>query len=316
MAPNHEFRRDKTFQVELVIIELEKALHSKNDFIRHIIQEDLIMDIKTRSFVVKIVVVLTFLGMVAVNFLATSLPINGVTPDEVSDAYSNLFAPAGLTFSIWGLIYLLLLGFALFQFGLLDAKDNPADPALLVRTGVLFSISSLINMGWIFAWHYDQIGLSMILMALLLGSLIAINLLLRNKSLSLNAKILLKLPFSIYFGWITIATIANLTVLLVSLGWDGFGIPEQIWMILVLVAGLIIGTATMLKNHDTAYGLVIIWAYCGILLRHLSTDGFNGQYPEVYAVVIACLVLLVVAVANTRRFGKKDKIQKTDQSAK
>lgn len=212
--------------------------------------------------------------MITVNALANILPINGRNTGEVSDAYKNLFAPAGITFSIWGLIYLLLAGYTLYQLGIFHKENYNKNEELLNKIGIYFSISSIANVAWILTWHYDLIGLSMVLMLVILCCLILINQNLKKENyLSTRDNIFIRIPFSIYFGWITVATIANATTLLVSFDWKGFGISEPIWTIIILVVGMFIGIATILKNRDIAYGLVIIWAYFGIWIKqHQKVD--------------------------------------------
>lgn len=247
--------------------------------------------------VVKVFTTVTFLGMVAVNALAVILPINGVNPGQVSDAYPNLFAPAGLTFAIWGLIYLLLAGYTVYQLGFFQGYVYAVKKDLLQMIGIIFSVSSLANAAWIYAWHYDFIPLSMLLMIVILVCLIVINLTINKETLSMREKIFIRLPFSVYFGWITVAAIANATVLLVSQGWNGFGLPEPVWAITMIIVGMLIGAATTIRNRDAAYGLVLVWAYSGILIKHTSAAGFAGQYPAIIATVAVCIVLLLAAAA-------------------
>lgn len=250
---------------------------------------------KHKLLLIKILVGVTYLGMVVVNALANILPINGVTSAQVSDSYPNLFAPAGVTFSIWGLIYLLLAGYTLYQFGLFQSDRGKSKTALFEKIGIYFSITSLANMLWIFSWHYNIIGLSVVLMLVILFFLIKIVTLLSQQKFSLHDTLLIKTPFAVYFGWITVATIANITVFLVSLGWNGFGISEQIWMTLILLVGATIGIARTLKDKSVTYGLVLVWAYVGILIKHTSADGFNGQYVGVINTAAICVVLFLVA---------------------
>ncbi len=244
---------------------------------------------------VKVLVVLTFLGMVTVNSLANFLPINGQTTGEVSESYPNLFAPAGLAFIIWGLIYFLLAGYTLYQLGFFQERWPKNRAGLLNAVGLYFSVSSLANTGWIFAWHYNRIGLSMLLMAVILVCLIQIARAINGHELSLREYLFIKLPFSVYFGWITVATIANATTLLVSLGWDGFGLSEATWAVIIILTGLVIAVATMLRFRDIAYGLVVIWAYSGIILKHTSASGFANQYPGVIAAAAISIVVLIAA---------------------
>lgn len=241
----------------------------------------------------KLFVVLSFLAVVVVNALANALPINGVTTGGVSDSFPNLFAPAGLTFSIWGLIYLLLAGFVLFYTGVFrKAKSVVAE-----KVATLFILSSLANVAWIFSWHYGLIWLSVLLMLSLLVSLILIATRLRWLQLSVREFWFVRLPFSVYFGWITVATIANITVFLVSLGWGGFGLADSFWTVLILIVGALIGLWRSYLDKDVAYLLVFIWAYTGILLKHLRPTGFAGQYSGVIVTLIVCLVVFVVMAA-------------------
>jgi hypothetical protein len=248
---------------------------------------------------VKIAVAVTYLLMITVNALANVIPINGLTTGQVSDAYPNLFAPAGLTFGIWGVIYILLGMYTLYILGLFRGDQEKIKISLLIRTGLVFAISSVVNSLWIFAWHYRLIWLSMVLMIILLLCLIAIVLMIKAKhSLTFREQIFIRLPFSVYFGWITIATIANAAVFLVSLHWKGFGFSEPTWTIIMLIVGTLLGAYTMMDNNDLAYGLVIVWAYVGILIKHMSNTGFNGMYPEIIIVVYICLVALLLALTR------------------
>ncbi len=247
-----------------------------------------------KNITLKITAGVFYIAMVVVNFLANSLPINDRSTGEISDAYSNLFAPAGITFSIWGVIYLLLAGYVIYQFINKDQKKE----ILFERINPLFITTSIANIAWIFAWHYDYIGLSLIIMAVLLISLIKIANILRNEHFNLLEKLFIWAPFSIYFGWITVATIANVTVFLVSINWDGFGVAEHIWTVVILLVGALIGILKTLKDKNIAYGAVFIWAYSGILYKHLSPDGFNGEYQSIIITAITCLILFVFSIGR------------------
>lgn len=245
-----------------------------------------------KRMLLKIFVVITYVAMVVVNFLANGLPINNRSTGEISDAYPNLFAPAGLTFSIWGLIYLLLAGYVVHQF----IKSSQKNDELINKINPLFIATSIANISWIFSWHYDYIGLSVIIMAVLLILLIKIADILRPQKFSFIEKIFIWSPFSIYFGWITVAAIANVTVFLVSIGWDGFGIADYIWTSIVLLVGALIGILRIHKDRNITYGLVLVWAYLGILLKHQSASGFAGQYPNIAVTVIICVLLFIFSI--------------------
>jgi hypothetical protein len=258
------------------------------------------MDKSQPSVATKILTAAAFLIMIALNALANILPINGQTTGAVSDKYGNLFAPAGLTFSIWGLIYLLLAGYMFAQFGFLSRQKQEGSWPSLYKISLYFILSSLANAVWILAWHFEVLPVSMVLMLIILVCLIIIVQEIKDEKarepFTCRDEILLRLPFSVYFGWITVATIANATALLVSLDWNGFGLSESTWTVIILVIGMLIGLITMLRNKDIAYGLVLAWAYAGILIKHTSAaPGFDSQYLWIVGSVAACLVIFLAA---------------------
>jgi len=234
-----------------------------------------------------------FLGTVVVNGLSNALPLNGKTAGELSDQYPNLFVPAGLTFSIWGVIYILLAIFVVY--GLIVTAKNDSQKSLFIENiSVLFFISCLANMGWIFAWHYEIVPLSVVIMLILLATLITIYLRLRiGRSDSLNTeKYLVHLPFSIYLGWITIATIANITALLVYANWNAFGLGEPFWAITVIIVGIGITLSVLFTRKDIFYCLVVDWSLLGILLKRLADS------TPVQSVIITTIVGLVIITAG------------------
>ena len=265
------------------------------------------MKVQTARTPVKALVVATYVAMIAMNVLANVLPINGRTTGAVSDAYPNLFAPAGLTFAIWGVIYLLLGAHLLYQLGVLhgtNADLRVAETlgglprrAAMERVGVLFSVSSLVNVAWILSWHYDFILLSTVLLATMLVLLVLITRTIHGEELSPRDRVFVRLPFSVYFGWLTVATIANITVWLVSVRWDGFGIAASTWATVIIAVGAAIGTAVIVRDRDIAYGIVLIWAYLGIWIKHTSSSGFRSAYPAVSATALAGIAAFIVAGA-------------------
>ena len=181
----------------------------------------------------------------------------------------------------------MLAGYVVYQFVRSDREND----RFFNKINILFIATSLANVLWIFAWHYDYIGVSVIIMAALLILLIKIADLLRTKQFTGLEKLFISAPFHIYFGWITVAAIANVTVFLVSMGWTGFGIADFIWTSIILLVGALIGILRMRKDRSVIYGFVLIWAYIGILIKHISASGFDGQYPSIIATVVLCLVL-------------------------
>lgn|SRR5690554_1919044 len=212
-----------------------------------------------------------FIAMVIVNALANSLPIAGKTTGELSAQYPNLFVPAGFTFSIWGLIYLLLAAFVVYQAkGIFSSVKERM--TLLNRISWFFFLSSLLNIAWLFAWHYERILLSVIIMLLLLITLITIYLRLNIGVEKRNTaeKILVQIPFSIYLGWISIATIANITAFLTWSNWNRFGLSEGFWFLVMLAISTILALVVLYRRKDFFFILVVIWAYIGIFARHIT----------------------------------------------
>lgn len=251
---------------------------------------------------VRVLVTVTYLAMVAVNYLANALPLNGRRTGDVSAAYPSLFTPAGITFSVWGLIYLLLGAHVLYQWGLFrSGPETAAETALLDRIGLIFAASSVANTAWVFAWHYDLIPLSAILIVTILVCLALITSSIRRSQPTGRQRWFVSVPFSVYFGWTTVAVVANVTVLLVKVGWDGFGLPAAVWSAIMVLVAMTIGTLTLVRNRDAAYGLVLIWAFAGILLRQVSADGLDGRYPGIIVAVVVAVVTLTAATAWTMR---------------
>jgi len=238
---------------------------------------------------------LGYLGVVIVNALANILPINSKNTGEISDSYPNLFTPAGLTFSIWGLIYVLLAIFCIYQL-YLAFKGRDRGTAVLRNIGLLFLVSCAANMAWIFAWHYEMVGYSLLIMIILLVSLIYLYLRLQvgKTDTSNTEKYMIHLPFSIYLGWITIAAIANVTAFLVNLGWSGFGLSEQFWTVLVIAVGVAITLCFIFLRRDIFYGLVVDWALLGIMIKRMSDDSAADQW--VLMAVIAAIAIVTVGI--------------------
>lgn len=244
-------------------------------------------------------------AVIAVNALATLLPINNITTGELSDRYPNLFVPAGITFSIWGVIYLFLVIFIVYQF-VIAFKKSTGERGIFEKIGIMFFISCIFNIAWIFAWHYMIVWLSLVIMVLLLITLITIYVRLGTgrPGIKNHEKIFVNIPFSTYLGWITIATIANVTAFLVDINWDGFGISEQLWTVIVMAVGVIITLITLFSRNDIFYSLVVIWAFAGILIKRMADISVSDNL-----VVIASIAgMAVVALGIITQLARKKKI--------
>jgi len=213
-------------------------------------------------------------GVILVNYLANVLPIAGNTTGELSDLYPSLFTPAGFTFAIWFLIYLLLILFEVYQSKGLFKAGNSNKIRFLYRIDIWFFVASLSNIVWIFSWHYQLVWLSVLIMLVLLVSLIMIyvRLGIGRRIVSQGERYFVHLPFSVYLGWITVATIANIAAYLVKIKWDGFGFSAEFWTAVMIGIASVITLAMLILRKDIFYSLVVLWVFFGILYKRLTVD--------------------------------------------
>ncbi len=230
--------------------------------------------------------ILSVVLAITVNVLAAALPLNGQNTGAISDRFKVYFVPAGYVFAIWGIIYIGWIAFAIYQ-ALPAQKENPR----LRRLGYLFALSGLFNAAWLFCWHYNQFGLSVLVMFTLLGLLIASYLRLNvgRTPLSNAGRWCVDIPFSIYLGWITVATVANVSDWLYFVHWDGLGIDPQAWAVIMLVVASALGILMARMRRDAAYLLVLVWAFIGIALKQAAAP--------LVAVSAAVLALLALGLA-------------------
>ncbi len=244
-----------------------------------------------------------FVAVIVFNYLAVSLPIGGYTTGELADMYTNLFVPAGITFSIWGLIYLLVGWFVVWQIVDLYKKQSQA---ITKKIWIWFLLSCLANIWWIFAWHYQKVLLSVVIMLVFLFVLIMIvkKLEVIKKLWTWKEKLFVKVPFSVYLWWISVATIANITALLVDIGWNMWWMSDIFWTILLIVIATFLALWSLYKKYDIVYALVIIWALVGIIIKRVSVD-------PIYTVdIIWTLGVCIVVIATWiwLRFDKWKKL--------
>ena len=242
-----------------------------------------------RDIIRQVVVGVAVLATIALNVLANALPLNGQNTGEISDRFPVYFTPAGYVFAIWGLIYLGLLAFAIYQ-ALPSQRENPR----LRGIGTIFVASCAANIAWLFLWHYEVFPLTLVAMVILLLCLIAIYLRLGvgRSAVPTAEQWLVRVPLRVYLGWISVATIANVTTVLYSLNWGGWGIAPETWTVVILVVGLALASLVSLDRGDTAFALVVAWAYVGIAVRNQTTP-----LVAVFAWVMAALVG-VMAIAG------------------
>ncbi|HSK87371.1 MAG TPA: tryptophan-rich sensory protein [Anaerolineales bacterium] len=227
-----------------------------------------------------------------INILAVTLPLNGQDTGEISDRFQVYFVPAGYVFSIWSVIYLGWIAFIIFQF-LSSQKESPR----LRRLGYLFALSNLANAAWLFCWHYNLFGLSVLVMLTLLGLLIAsyLRLNVNRSSVTRLEYWSVDVMFSVYLGWITVATVANITSWLYFVGWDGFGIAAQTWAVIMLAVASLLGLAMAWTRRDAGYLAVLVWAFAGIAIKQTSAP------TVVLSAWIAAALMLGLAIFSLAR---------------
>jgi hypothetical protein len=221
-----------------------------------------------KDVVRQIITAVLILATLAVNGLADAVPFNGLHTGVISDRFHVLFVPAGYVFAIWGVIYIGLIAFGIYQ-ALPSQRENP----LQRRIAPWFALSCLANIAWLFLWHYLQFPLTLVAMLVLLAVLIAIYLELGvgQRPAKQTETWLVRVPFSVYLGWISVATAANITELLDYLKWRGFGLSPQAWLVVVLAAVLAIAALMSLRHRDVAFVLVILWALVGVGYKNSTT---------------------------------------------
>jgi translocator protein len=246
-----------------------------------------------------------FVLVIVVNGLADFLPINGQTTGEISNQYPNEFVPASITFSIWAVIYSMLFLFCLFQGSTLfeTARRSISKRERFVeRIGYLFVYSCVFNCCWILAWHYQQLLLSVIIMLglLLTLTLIFVRLHAAGAQSDAKARWFVYMPFSVYLGWISVATIANITAWLVGQGWNGFGLDGSTWAIIMIIAAGLLAVLMLAKKDNVFYSLTIVWALAGIAIRQNAlADRLNSV--TLAALCTAGIILLLSLLQILRK---------------
>lgn len=246
----------------------------------------------------KVFLVISYVFMIVMNFLANSIPFNNQNTGAISDKYPSLFTPSGFTFSIWGIIYVFL---GIYVVKMLLTSNSDIEGTFLQTTIIIFIATSILNVMWLLFWHYDYILLSTITMAVFLV-LLVVAMLIIPSSYSLT-----KIAFSLYAGWLSIAFIANITILIIDKNITFFISKELMWYIIVILIGLIIVGSVLLTTKNIVFGLVFIWAYFGIYMKHKAQTGHFVTNPAAInltaiLLIIVCLITLITFVTNEFKF--------------
>lgn len=236
--------------------------------------------------------VLSVVLAITVNVLAAALPLNGQNTGAISDRFKVYFVPAGYVFSIWGIIYIGWIAFAVYQ-----ALPAHLQSPRLRNLGYLFALSGVFNAAWLFCWHYNRFGLSVLVMLTLLGLLIASYLKLNvgRTAGSAAERWCIDIPFGLYLGWISVATIANVSDWLYWVHWNGFGLDPQAWAAVMLVVAGVLGALMARMRHDAAFVLVLVWAFIGIAVKQAAAPLVAGSAAVLAVVAFGLALYAVVA---------------------
>jgi benzodiazapine receptor len=242
--------------------------------------------------------IVAFALTVIVNSLAGSTTIiGGVSTAQISDLNPTLVTPAGYVFAIWGIIYALLGVFVIYQ-----ALPSQKGKEYIKKISWLFIASSIINIAWLFLWQYKLLSLSVVLMFLLLTTLILIYLRLDigKSTVPSRERLAVHVPFSVYLGWITIASIANFSAMLVSVNWNGFGITSSLWASLIIIVALVIALLVTVTRKDIAYSLVVVWALIGIAVKQSENQNIV-LLTEASAIIILLALSAIIFLGKLKR---------------
>jgi len=244
-------------------------------------------------------VVLALIATVALNALANILPLNGQTTGDIANRYPVRFIPANYVFSIWSLIYVGLIAYAVYQ-----ALPRQRTNERLRRTGWLFVLTCVLNSAWLVLWHYEFFILTIPVMVGLFVTLFAIYIALRMRGdpVSVPERLIVFGTFSVYLGWITVALITNIVTVLRQQGWNGFGISAEVWTVVLLVVGVGIAALFTRNKSDVAYVGVLIWAFTGIAVKQRDAP------LVVVAAVAATLAIVTLLVIKLLHGGPRGRI--------
>jgi len=246
--------------------------------------------------------IVAFVAVIIVNYLATSLPIGWMTTWALSDLYPNLFVPAWITFSIWGLIYLWLLWFVVWQIVDLFKKKSAR---ITKKIWIWFLLSCVANISWIFARHYRLVGLSVLIMLIFLAILIIISKKVEiwKKLWNLWDKYFVQVPFSLYLWWISVATIANISTYLVNIWRSGRWISPVSWTIIVIIVAMILALLALYRKRDIVFALVVIRAFLWIILKRLWAE---IVYTEIIWITWVAIMIISTYIWYSLEYWKKN----------
>lgn len=234
---------------------------------------------------------IAFIAVIVMNTLANTLPLNGKTTGEISNRLLVLFTPAGYVFSIWSIIYLLLAVWIIGFWVRLRKGQTPS-----FKIALFFILSCVFNISWLLLWHYEFFAWSIAAMLGYLVALIALYLQYSNSERSLTQR----LPISINMGWISVATIANISFVLTYYNWGGWGLSDQLWTVIMLTVATALALHIRFHHTDIPFALVFIWAFIGIAVKH-GTDEMLVTTAALFlsGVILTGILLIKKRTAQT-----------------
>ncbi len=241
-----------------------------------------------------------FVLALVVNGLANVLRFGGNTTGDVSNAINAVFTPAPYVFRIWGVIYLWLLIYVVYQ-----ALASTAEEPFQRQIGLLFAINLVANAIWMPCWHMEWISAAMVLMVVILVTLLLIYVRLGTGMRRVRPLVqwLVRAPFSIYLGWICVATIANASALLIDLDWARWGLRDTDWAVIMLLVGTGLSAAVSLLRRDWLFNLVIVWAFVGVFMQNRGVEGRTAAA----IVALVCAALAAAGLVAGLVWGKRPK---------
>jgi len=245
---------------------------------------------------IRVLVAVVFGLMLGIRIFTNFFKTNGISLGGISNLNSNLFLPTSFTFLFWEVVNFALFAFVIyFLFAYRTIEENKKED-LYIYVAIGFAFSEIANIAWIFSWYYGLILLSMICIGILLLCVCFIDLRIRKEELDTEDIIFLRVPFSLYSGWIMFIAFVNATLFMQNFLWDGFGVTNDFWTILLICFTAIFTLITIISGRDPAYGIVILWAFIGILIKHISLNGFKGFYSDIIVEVIVCMCIFTILI--------------------
>ncbi|MCC3155629.1 hypothetical protein LJ737_00160 [Hymenobacter sp. 15J16-1T3B] len=229
-------------------------------------------------------------GCIALNYWWNAHPANGQSMGVVSARYPTLLTPAGWAFSIWGLIFLSLAVYAVWQ--LLPAQRRNALPDAVAAPLAVASTAAGL---WVVCFSYELIAVCTALMLLTLGALIVGYGRARRLVLKGAAPRLASWPLSLFLGWISVATTVNVTLGLRELGWTTAINVSVLLSVVLLAVVLLLGLALAFRFRDAVYPLVLAWGLLGIWAVRRFDVPELGWLALALAGLLAVAALLVLA---------------------